>query len=905
MRRKKYRTLIIILCVLVALLVGVGVYVAFGDIDAILSLFGYTETLTETVNVSSDAENVDFSFLSTESTAMSDNMKGFFLDPYEDIDLAQSESELKSELEYIIDVTETLEIDTLFVSLYTETEYTNDTFDWLEYLITYAGESDVSVILCYNTSLAEENEDAIFEIIENYSPCAVCLLDIFEYFGDASSAASFLTSFRADVNSLGVTLGALVAYSYAVSSDTSEEYVSLGVADWYILDMYVSTQNGTIFQDIVEDWSSLCETYDMSIYACLHNELVYTGDTWNTVEEMRYQLRAVNNYGCFSGVAFASYYDLAENTNESTVTVYAYWKVFNDYDYTYLEVSGFDVSSDGESITISGTGDTTYPLFVRNKATGTWDSIELSDSGEFSVEIRLATGENEIVIHHANATYVFSVIKAADIITSTSVECADDLMSVTLSCTAVAGSDVYAYINGEYISLSAASTDGETTTYSAVYEFSTKTQVSETSVSFYAVINGISAQSDGGVESETIYNDNGNGTQDIVLVTFDMAETNSADEDDDLSDPTYTPQTAGSISEFTGITVYENTVLYETASGIQLSAFSASLVLGAYAVSDTTATLSSVTVGETTDIVISQSNPSFTRVTLNPQEYYTGYLERAFNVYSCEAEYVDITLYGVTSADGTCTFSDDSIFESCEWLTDTDNDSVTLRLYLRETGGIYGYDLTRDSDGNLCFSFKHKQSTLSGAVIVIDAGHGGYGDSGTYSSDGSIYECTITLNIALYLKEILEENGATVILTRDDDTGMTVNDRLKFSRLTNADIFVSIHCDGSTDSSAYGVHTFYYNSFSYSLAENIQEQLVSLYRNYLYTDSSSSAYTNLDLGTNFYPFAVTRAENCPSVLVECGYLTNSTDQTLLENETMQYNLAVAIAQGIVNTLEGD
>ena len=73
-----------------------------------------------------------------------------------------------------------------------------------------------------------------------------------------------------------------------------------------------------------------------------------------------------------------------------------------------------------------------------------------------------------------------------------------------------------------------------------------------------------------------------------------------------------------------------------------------------------------------------------------------------------------------------------------------------------------------------------------------------------------------------------------------------------------------------------------------------------MYRNNYYTDKTKSEYNGLDLGTRFFPYAVTRIEECPSVLVECGYLTNEGNMKILADETGQTLYATAIAQGIVN-----
>lgn len=84
------------------------------------------------------------------------------------------------------------------------------------------------------------------------------------------------------------------------------------------------------------------------------------------------------------------------------------------------------------------------------------------------------------------------------------------------------------------------------------------------------------------------------------------------------------------------------------------------------------------------------------------------------------------------------------------------------------------------------------------------------------------------------------------------------------------------------------------------LADAIHKQVVGAYRSYYYTDPNSDAYKNVDKKIKFYPYQVTRIEECPSVLVECGYLSNEYDAKFLCDKNGQKIIATAIAQGIVD-----
>ncbi|MBR5496431.1 MAG: N-acetylmuramoyl-L-alanine amidase, partial [Clostridia bacterium] len=199
----------------------------------------------------------------------------------------------------------------------------------------------------------------------------------------------------------------------------------------------------------------------------------------------------------------------------------------------------------------------------------------------------------------------------------------------------------------------------------------------------------------------------------------------------------------------------------------------------------------------------------------------------------------------------------------------------------------------------IILEFKNNPSSLTGTVIMLDPGHGGYGSPGTnYRME--VYEETVTYSIAMKAAEILRAEGATVIVTRSENDALSLAQRVKIARNENPDMFVSIHCDGADDTSWMGTHTFYYKNYSMPLAQSIHNQLVNAWRNYYYTDTQSKAYSTLDRKIKFFPFNVTRIEECPSVLVECGYLTNELDGQFLISEGGQKILATAIAQGIID-----
>ena len=181
-------------------------------------------------------------------------------------------------------------------------------------------------------------------------------------------------------------------------------------------------------------------------------------------------------------------------------------------------------------------------------------------------------------------------------------------------------------------------------------------------------------------------------------------------------------------------------------------------------------------------------------------------------------------------------------------------------------------------------------------IIVIDPGHGGE-DTGAISQN-NVNEKDIVLDISLKLGEKLEENNFKVYFTRKSDKalGNTVRsdiiNRAKFINARNADIFLSIHLNGSDIESVKGVESYsrFLDEKSYLLAESIQDEL------------SSIEYTK-DRGikeTNEKSLGILRYTNITGVLLELGFITNNEDEKYLISEEGQDIIVDCILNGILN-----
>lgn len=183
---------------------------------------------------------------------------------------------------------------------------------------------------------------------------------------------------------------------------------------------------------------------------------------------------------------------------------------------------------------------------------------------------------------------------------------------------------------------------------------------------------------------------------------------------------------------------------------------------------------------------------------------------------------------------------------------------------------------------------------IDGKIITLDAGHGG-SDPGAIGSDGT-KEKNITLSITKMVKEILEQKGAKVYMTRTTDVdvfGPNASDaeelqaRVNVGEKYNSDMFVSLHINSSVNKNVGGFSTYYYpkTDNDLRLAQNIQNKL-------------AANFGVDDLGVRQANFYVIKRISMPAVLVEMCFISNEKELTLMKGQWFQKKTARLIAEGI-------
>lgn len=179
-------------------------------------------------------------------------------------------------------------------------------------------------------------------------------------------------------------------------------------------------------------------------------------------------------------------------------------------------------------------------------------------------------------------------------------------------------------------------------------------------------------------------------------------------------------------------------------------------------------------------------------------------------------------------------------------------------------------------------------------TVCIDPGHGGSSSGATL---GSRLEKDDTLRLSLIVREILEERGYTVVMTRDNDSDVSLADRCKIANKARASLFVSIHRNSSTSPDATGMEMWVHSSSPTDdmlLAQNILDCLDKL--NIANRGIHSGYRDGADM--NYY---INRHTKMPSVLAEIDFISNKNDNKKYDENIEKY--AKAIADGIELTLK--
>lgn len=266
-----------------------------------------------------------------------------------------------------------------------------------------------------------------------------------------------------------------------------------------------------------------------------------------------------------------------------------------------------------------------------------------------------------------------------------------------------------------------------------------------------------------------------------------------------------------------------------------------------------------------------------------------------YSISQATYNYIDITFCYATVFEGKLPdLSGNPLFSHGEIIKNKSD--YTLRLFLKKQGGFYGWDAYYNDKGQLVFEFLNPVQVktadnaygadLTGAVVLIDVGHGGADCGAPGLSPKYHHEAAQNLVLANALKAELESIGATVKLTRTSDITSTNNTKLQILKNLKPDICIAIHHNSFNLSYLNGFEARYFTPFSAGVTKFVYNHTVN-----------TGLYKGSKLGSHYY--YTCRSTTCPVVLTENGYISNSYDFQHIISADSNKIKATAITKGMV------
>lgn len=253
---------------------------------------------------------------------------------------------------------------------------------------------------------------------------------------------------------------------------------------------------------------------------------------------------------------------------------------------------------------------------------------------------------------------------------------------------------------------------------------------------------------------------------------------------------------------------------------------------------------------------------------------------------------VVVDIYGATSNTNWITHHlSASGIQSISW--DQVSDGL-YRLTILLKGQVHwGYDVAYDNGSNLRIRIRRPpviaspDSALKGMKIAVDAGHGG-DNLGAIGATG-VREMDLNLSIAGHVAQLLQDRGATVVMTRKDTTGYSMTERADIILASNAQLLVSIHC----------------NSIGFTTDPEKTRGTATFYRYIGFKPLADIVYSkNLELGLDqfgvvgSFNFSLSGLTQLPNVLVESAFVSNPEDEIKLTDDGFRTQLAGKIVAGV-------
>ena len=705
------------------------------------------------------------------------------------------------------------------------------------------------------------------------------------------------------------------------------QYVKDGYADFMIVNCYGGLESVELnFESIVSWWDDLADEAGIPMYIKHANERINMSDSRWSVDQILKQIEECKKYSSYSGSVFNSYESLTKNVGKSTEALVKYYDGLIDTDSLYKELSmvlpkKYNYTTYEPTVKFQGSFDANFDIYFNGEI------IKLNEAGNFYFEEDLEVGVNTFTFKNKSKTITYKITRKVKVLQSVEPEegtetRVEGTTKISVSVIAYRGSKVTATLNGKTIKLTEDDTQSDdldsNTNYTHFLGYFTAPEgiVGEEQDLGQIVINGS--------YNDFVY-ESLNGSRVIVNEISPLAEQaqvirikkdNTLTYDyyttDNIANPTSPRLPAGTVDVVVNTVSYsvssdgvsQTVDYYLTASGLRIKASDCEIADG-YTIVDNTVSFSGAYVSNfDTFMSLKLDYQTPFSVSYSPLSYDSP-SSNSYLVSKFDPDYVLITFDYLADYHDTPSFTSDCMFTSAEWGYASVNgeQKLQLKLKLRESGVFGGYSASYDGSGLLTFRFNGSSRNLFGSVIVIDPGHGYNKSASTFDPGavGHVVEQKINIAISKALTSTLQAYGATVYMLPTDKQYINLYDRSEHASRYNPDVFISIHCNSTTKGSGVrGVEAYYFTPFSQPLADLVSKKMASYYKNSVYGNSK-----NYNRGAKYDYFTVTLEQQFPSILVECGFVTDEKEAMALNNSQHQQGLAWAIAEAVSEYLAGN
>lgn len=665
--------------------------------------------------------------------------------------------------------------------------------------------------------------------------------------------------------------GSATNASYTTLSDGNADtkgFVEKGLVDFVAVKAYSSTENKEVpFNEVVGWWAQVARENDVQMYVVHATDKLLTSEVgWETAEQLTKQLNEVSDVSGVRGSIFNNLQTVAINKTsaQSTSTEKEYDQVLTELEMTKPSETSFSTAE--PQVTFAGASDPDQNVTING------ETITTDESGYFSIKMDLSTGSNKFVIKHKKKTVTYNITRKIELlkdVSPTGTVNVDGGMAITVSAFAYEEATVYATINGKKVPMTIDDSvedeqdrDGTFRTFQGSFVVPSSASSSKKlgDIVVYASYGGQKTKLNGATVTVNKKVKLEDGV--AVQVTADQAMTYPPDTLDNIPVDKYYPLPKGAMDYTVG-----DEITYKDSKGKEHK----------YYVLASGLRVRSEDITTTGDFA---SNNTISGVSVSTKDTYTYVTLKTTQKVSYKVSYsssgISFDFQNTKKAPNDLTLSKNPLFTSAKW-----NDQ-TMTLSFANTNAFFGYKAYYDTSGNLVLRFNNPRTSIKGARIAVDAGHGGK-DQGAAGFLADYPESVINKSIANYLVSELESRGATVKLL--EPNGNDGEYRKEMAEEWDADLFISVHNNSAPNIKAVGTEVYYFYPFSKNLAASAAK-----------TTSSGLSSTNRGAKDSYYH--ITLSPQFQSVMVECGFMTNKGEYEKLISKKYQKNIAVGIADGI-------